>query len=111
MNAPIFISFAAKDHEIARTVCEALENRGLNCWISSRDISQGENLEASVGRAVHAAKAMVLVLSSNANDFDDVRRDLILAGKSRLSVIPLLVEDLIPGEVVDREFAARPCSN
>ena len=43
MSALVFISYASKDHTVARTDCEALEKRGFNCWIASRNIQPGEN--------------------------------------------------------------------
>ena len=52
MSTPIFISFASKDLSVARTICEALENRGFHCWISSRDIGPGENFQVAVVRAI-----------------------------------------------------------
>ena len=45
MSAPIFISFSSKDQEIAETICQVLEARGLDCWIAARDVRPGENFQ------------------------------------------------------------------
>ena len=41
MSANIFISHATRDRVVAQTLCEALENRGFDCWVASRDIGPG----------------------------------------------------------------------
>ena len=107
MSAPIFISFASKDLSVARTVCEALENRGFNCWISSRDIGPGENFQVAIVRAIRIAKVMILVFSGHSNISEEVKKELVLAGQSRLVVIPLRVEDVAPDEAFAYEFATR----
>src|SRR5260221_9479662 len=107
MSAPIFISFASKDLTLANTICEALENRGFHCWISSRDIGPGENFQVAIVRAIRLAKAMILVFSGNSNVSEEVKKELVLAGQNRLIVIPLRVEDVAPDEVFAYEFATR----
>jgi hypothetical protein len=41
VSAPIFISYSSKDRDIAETICQALEARGLDCWIAGRDVHAG----------------------------------------------------------------------
>lgn len=107
MSAPIFISFASKDLSVANTVCEALENRGFHCWISSRDVGPGENFQVAIVRAIRVAKAMILVFSGHSNISEEVKKELVLAGQSRLVVIPMRVEDVAPDEAFTYEFATR----
>lgn len=105
--APIFISHASKDRSVAWTVCEALENRGLSCWISSRDVLPGENFQVSIVRAIRTAKVMVPIFSANSNNSEEIKKELVLAGQHRLIVIPVRVEDVIPDEAFAYEFATR----
>ena len=49
MNAPVFLSFASKDRKAAETICKAVEQRGLKCWIATRDIGPG-GIGASAAR-------------------------------------------------------------
>jgi TIR domain/Sel1 repeat len=107
MSAAVFISHASKDSAIARTICEALEHRGLNCWISSRDIQPGENFQVAIVRAIRSVKAMVLVFSSNASNSEEIAKELALAGQSHLVVIPVRVEDVTPDDAFAYEFATR----
>lgn len=104
---PIFISYSSKDHKAAEAICTAIENRGFKCWISSRDIGPGENFQTQIVRAIRNAKIMVLVFSANANNSEEIKKELVLAGQSRLVVIPVRVEDVTPDEAFAYEFATR----
>src|SRR5258708_7286782 len=76
MDAQVFISHSSKDRKIAQTICVALENRGFKCWLSSRDVGGGENFQESIVRAIRTAKVMVLVFTANANNSDEIKKEL-----------------------------------
>ena len=40
--AEVFISHSSADSEVAKMLYRQLEARGISCWISSRDITPGE---------------------------------------------------------------------
>jgi len=103
----VFISYSSKDQKSAEAICNAIENRGFPCWISSRDIGPGENFQTQIVRAIRNAKTMVLVFSGNANNSEEIKKELVLAGQSRLVVIPVRVEDVAPDEAFAYEFATR----
>jgi TIR domain len=107
VSAPIFISFSSKDQEIAETIYQALEARSLDCWIAVRDVPPGENFQEAIVRALRAARVMVLVFTSNANNSDEVKKELVLAGRHRVTVVPVRVEDVVPGDAFVYEFATR----
>jgi hypothetical protein len=107
MSAPIFISFASKDHAVAETICSALEKRGFGCWISSRNIDPGDNFQTAIVHAIRSAKVMILVFSANSNNSDEIKKELALASQSHLVVIPVRVEDVTPDEAFAYEFATR----
>jgi TPR repeat protein len=107
MTASIFISYASKDRAAAHTICDALEHRGFNCWIADRDIGPGENFQVSIVHAIRSAKAMILVFSANAANSEEIKKEIVLAGQSRLVVIPVRVEDVAPDEAFAYEMATR----
>ena len=92
---------------IARAICSALESRGLPCWISSRDVGLGENFMDAIVRAIGAAKVMVLVFSENANNSDDMKREIVLASSAMVTVIPVRVEDVVPKGAFAYQLATR----
>jgi hypothetical protein len=107
MSAPVFISYSSKDRDTAETICRALEARGLDCWISSRDVHPGENFQEAIVKTLRAARVMVLVFTSNANNSDEIKKELVLAGRYRVTIVPVRVEDVVPNDAFSYEFATR----
>src|SRR5580704_4838596 len=107
VSAPIFISYSSKDRDIAETICQALEVRGQNCWIACRDVGAGENFQEAIVRQLRSAKVMLLVFTSNANNSDEIKKELVLAGRHQVTVVPVRVEDVVPNDAFSYEFATR----
>ena len=107
MDPKIFITYSSKDQKVARTICTALENRGLICWISARNVKPGQNYQEQIVRAIRAAKVMVLVFTANANNSNEIKKELALASQNNLVVIPVRIEDVAPNEAFAYEFATR----
>jgi hypothetical protein len=103
----IFVSYSSKDSKIANRICAALEAKGFACWIASRDINPGENFGEAIVKAIRAAKLMLLVFTQNANNSDEIKKELVLAGHNRLIVVPVRVEDVVPGGAFAYELATR----
>ena len=107
MDPKIFITYSSKDQKVARTICTALENRGLNCWISARNVKPGQNYQEQIVRAIRASRVMVLVFTANANNSNEIKKELALASQNNLVVIPVRIEDVAPNEAFAYEFATR----
>jgi len=111
VDPQIFITYSSKDQKVARTLCTALENRGLACWISSRDVKPGQNYQEQIVKAIRATKIMVLVFTANANNSNEIKKELALASQNNLIVIPVRIEDVTPSEAFAYEFATRQWIN
>ena len=107
MDPRIFITYSSKDQKVARTICTALENRGLICWISSRNVRAGQNYQEQIVKAIRGARIMVLVFTTNANNSNEIKKELALASQNNLVVIPVRIEDVAPNEAFAYEFATR----
>jgi hypothetical protein len=107
VSAPVFISYSSIDQKIAETICDALQSRGYACWISCRDVRPGENFQEAIVRAIRSAKLMILVFTSNANNSDEIKKEIVLAGQHRVTVVPVRVEDVAPNDALAYEFATR----
>jgi hypothetical protein len=103
----IFITYSSKDQKVARTICTALESRGLACWISSRNVKPGQNYQEQIVRAIRGARVMALVFTANANNSNEIKKELALASQNNLVVIPVRIEDVAPNEAFAYEFATR----
>jgi hypothetical protein len=107
VSSPIFISYSSKDQKIALTICRALEGRGYKCWIAARDVSPGENFQEAIVKALRSAGLMLLVFTANANNSDEIKKEIVLAGRHHVTVVPVRVEDVVPNDALAYEFATR----
>ena len=62
--ADVFISHSSKDKVIADKMCEALEEKGLKCWIAPRDITPGTEWAVAISDAIATIKVMVVIYSA-----------------------------------------------
>jgi hypothetical protein len=107
MSAAVFISHSSKDRRVAERLCAELENRGIKCWISSRDIVPGQNFQESIVAAIRAVQVMVLIFTSNANSSDEIKKEVAIASLNRVTVIPVRMMDTIPNDAFAYELATR----
>src|SRR5579872_3608238 len=63
----VFLSYASPDKEAAFQLCRLLEEQGIGCWIAPRDVPPGSDYGEAIIRAIEAAKATFVLLSTNAN--------------------------------------------
>jgi len=106
-QGPVFISYASSDRRKALSICKAIERRGIDCWISARDVQPGENYQEAIVRAIRSARALVLVFSEAANNSDEIKKELSLASKHRLPVFALRVADVEPSDAFAYELSTR----
>jgi hypothetical protein len=70
-------------------------------------VRAGENFQESIVRALREARVMVLVFSSNANNSEEIKKEVVLAGRHKVTVVPVRVEDVVPNDAFTYEFATR----
>ena len=101
MPFDVFVSHASKDRLVANAVCARLESAGIRCWIAPRDIVAGTSYGEAIIEAIHAAKVMVLVFSSNANSSGHIPKEVERAVSSGVAILPFRIEDVMPGKSLD----------
>ncbi len=90
----VFISYAAKDREIARELGSALTKRGLKVWLADEQVLPGDNWSLKIGEALDRSKAMLVLLSPDAVKSELVRREIqyaLSSPKYEGRVIPVIV--------------------
>ena len=107
MTAPVFVSHSSRDLKSVRSLVEALEARGVPCWMSERDIAAGDNYGDSIVDAIEQASAMVLVFSGAADNSDEIKKEIALASQRRITVVPVRIEDVTPSKAFRYELATR----
>lgn len=96
-----FISYSSKDKTVADAVCARLEAAGIRCWIAPRDVLAGTSYGEAIIEAIHTAKIMVLVFSSNANTSGHIPKEVERAVSNGLTILPFRIEDVPPGKSLD----------
>src|SRR4051812_32349885 len=94
----VFISYATGDRAEALKVCKAIERRGTQCWISTRDVPPGANYQEAIVQSLRTARAVALVFSEAANSSDEIKKELSLASRYQIPVIALRLKDVEPSD-------------
>lgn len=90
----IFISHSSEDDSVANALCEHLEKYDIICWIDHRDTKPGSQWEDSIVAAIKNSNLMLLVFSKHANTSKHVGRELAIAVKYEINIIPFKIEDV-----------------
>ena len=101
MGNRVFISHASQDHAVAEAVCDALETRGVPCWIAPRDITPGKEYAQALYDAIVECRALLLVLSANAAASTQVRREIEQAARDGDPIIAFRIDDCEPGPALE----------
>jgi hypothetical protein len=80
-----------------------LENGGFQCWIANRDVWQ--NYQEEIVDAIKKAGAMIVIFSAAANESDEIKKELSLAGRYRIPKFPVRIEDIAPQGAFEYEFS------
>lgn len=95
MSAPldVHISFRRGDREIAASLARRLEARGLTCRY---DAGIGGERPPEAESGALQANMLVVIVSAEAPDERDLRRELAAADRLQRPVAALLVENIVP---------------
>jgi TolB-like protein/thioredoxin-like negative regulator of GroEL len=91
--ARVFVSYASPDAAVAAALVEALERRGIACWIAPRDVKAGALYADAIVRAISGAKALVLVLSESAIGSSHVGKEIERASSKKRPIIALRIDN------------------
>ncbi|MBV8856820.1 MAG: TIR domain-containing protein [Acidobacteria bacterium] len=94
MAHEVFISYSAKDKEAADKVCDALEAKGIKCWIAPRDIAPGATYAQAIINALTGSRLVILVFSSHTNESAHVESEIDNAYNNHVPIIRLRLENV-----------------
>lgn len=92
----LFVSHVSEDQAAAMEIVQELEQRGVPCWISPRDIPPGSSFDDEIAKAIEDSRALLLVFSEQCNASEYIRREVTVAGESHKVVIPFRIENAEP---------------
>jgi len=93
-----FISHAIADDAFAHQLCTHVEERGIRCWITPRDIPPGEDFAAAILAAIKESSALVLVLSEAANQSQYVLNHVGAAAKNGKEILTIRIRSAQPSD-------------
>jgi len=88
----VFLSHSSEDAASASTVRRSLESLGLRCWKAPEDIIPSESWPGAITKAIRESTAMVIVVSARSVASPEVSKEITLAMKKRMAIIPLRVD-------------------
>lgn len=92
MEKDIFISYSTKDESLAKSIVLYLEEKGIGCFISSRDIPLGVEWAPYIIKALEKAKLMIVLFTENYNKSIQVDRELtVCCDLEKKTIIPLRI--------------------
>src|SRR3954452_1067749 len=94
MARDVFISHSAQDKKVAETICGAMEQQGIPCWVAPRDVRPGKSFPGEITRAIQQTKVMLLIFSRHSNSSEQVLREVQLAVDCRVPIVRLRLEDI-----------------
>ena len=94
MDYNIFISHSTANIEQVRPLCAYLEDKGLKCFVSYRDIPSGVSYPGAITRALRESEMLLLVLSKESNESTQVDRELALANDQKKKMSCFRLEDV-----------------
>jgi hypothetical protein len=93
-QAKVFLSYAADDRDLARSLAADIAKAGYNVW-SDLNVLPGDNFAAQAGEALDASDAMVVIVSPASAESEHVQREVEFAiGSERFArrVIPVIAK-------------------
>lgn len=93
MSHDVMISFSSKNLPMVGKILQRLEDAGLRCWVSYRDVKQGANYQESITGAIRTAGAVLFVMCREFNLSEETKRELSLASYFKKPMLPIRMEE------------------
>lgn len=88
----VFISYSSYDKNIADAVCHSLEENGIACWISPRDVLPGTSYAKQIVQSISQCKIVVLIFSENSNKSEHVENEIDKGFNYGKPIIPFIID-------------------
>jgi TIR domain-containing protein/SH3 domain-containing protein len=101
MSNHVFVSHSHEDLPAADLVVQALEGRGITCWVAPRDVPAGGSYAEAILNAIESASCFVLIYSEHSNVSSHVLREVERALKFGVNIVPVRFDDSMPSKSLD----------
>lgn len=90
MPNDVFISYRRKDSDFVSQLHRELTNRGISAWFDKESIEVGDHWRSSIAEGIRDCKVFVLVLSPDAVQSINIRKEVDLAESHQKPIVPLV---------------------
>ncbi len=88
-----FICYSRRDEDFVLHLCNKLKEVGVEIWLDQWDIAPGDNWNKSIDEALYKCTRMLIILSPEAVDSDEVQSELYTFFKEKKPVFPIVYRD------------------
>ena len=92
MNAEVFISYASKDRDRILDLVDRLDAANVSVWIDQMSIEGATMWSQEIVAAIRSCKVLILAISRNSADSENVVKELALASEGRKRILPVYLE-------------------
>lgn len=96
MTYDVVVSYAREDREIAALLCNQMTAEGIQARIVPRETIMDNRYIVEVNEMMAEAKTLVVIISAYSNASGQVARELELASKNQLEILPVRLDAVKP---------------
>ncbi len=85
-----FISYSRRDEDFVLHLCKKLKEVGVEIWVDQWDIAPGDNWDKSIDEALYKCTRMLIILSPDAVNSNEVQSELYTFFKEDKPVFPIV---------------------
>jgi hypothetical protein len=89
----VFISHSHKDDNVADRVKEAIESRGISCWVDHQNGEKGIRFEEQIVETIENAKVFIIIFSSHVANSDYIPNELAIAFEEKVRIMPFRLDN------------------
>ena len=89
MSAEVFISYASKDRKRILDLVKRLDTAGMSVWIDQMSIEGATMWSQEIVAAIRNCKVLILAISENSADSENVVKEVALASEGRKRILPV----------------------
>ncbi|MDD9867014.1 MAG: toll/interleukin-1 receptor domain-containing protein, partial [Verrucomicrobiales bacterium] len=89
MSAEVFISYASQDRERIIDLVKRLDDAGVSVWIDQMSIEGATMWSQEIVAAIRSCKVLILAISENSADSENVVKEVALASEGRKRILPV----------------------
>ena len=105
MVAEVFISYAARDRIRVLSLVKRLREAGVSVWIDQSGIDVSSMWSQEIVSAIKGCKVMLLSISPNSTESENVVKELALCSERKKPIIPVYLKPSEIPETMEYQLA------